>query len=54
MLDLTDIQSTYFLLTSVLEIGLALMTMGIGFFGLGMMLLFDAGLLALGNVGPRI
>ncbi|VDM34321.1 unnamed protein product [Hydatigera taeniaeformis] len=27
-----------------------MMTMGIAFFGLGMMLLFDAGLLALGNV----
>ncbi|KAL5110484.1 Vesicle transport protein GOT1B [Taenia crassiceps] len=32
------------------EIGLALMTMGIAFFGFGMMLLFDAGLLALGNI----
>lgn len=40
MLNLTDIQ----------KIGLALMTMGIAFFGLGMMLLFDAGLLALGNI----
>lgn len=35
----------------LLEIGLALMAIGMAFLCLGMMLLFDAGLLALGNVG---
>ena len=51
MLELTDVQSKFFsAYPFALEIGLALMAMGIAFFGLGMVLLFDAGLLALGNV----